>query len=78
MHYQALKLDKMYKYALFYLQGMVYRHAQSISLARTTEKLSNIKSNYTQNRLKCGLRNMEKKVRNVRGHLTYKEVPEKD
>lgn len=54
MHYQTLKLDKMYKYALFYLQGMVYRHAQNISLARTTEKLSNIKSNYTQNRLKCG------------------------
>lgn len=78
MHYQALRLDKMYKYVLFYLQGLVYRHAQSISLARAIEKLNNIKSNYTQNRLKCGLRNTERKVRNVRGHLTYKEVPAED
>jgi len=31
-----------------------------------------------QNGMKYGLRNMENRVGNVRGHITYKEVPEED
>lgn len=31
-----------------------------------------------QNGMKYGLRNMENRVGNVRGHTTYKEVPEED
>lgn len=49
-----------------------------ISLARATETLNNIKSNYTQNGMKYGLGNTERKTGNVRGHITYKEVPEED
>lgn len=47
-------------------------------LARASEILNNIKSNYMQNGMKYGLRNMENRVGNVRGHITYKEVPEED
>lgn len=46
---------------------------EHISFARATETLNNIKSSYTQNRLKYGSKNTERKVRNVRGRLTYKE-----
>lgn len=83
MHYKALQLDKLYQYALPYLRGLIYRHLKSYILSiykvsKSSETLNNIKSNYMQNGMKYGLRNMENRVGNVRGHITYKEVPEED
>lgn len=45
-----------------------------VGFTRATETLNNIKSSYIQNRLKYSSNSIERKVRNVRGHLTYKEV----
>jgi len=51
---------------------------EHVSFTRANETLNNTKSSSIQNRLKYSSKNTERQVRNVRGHLTYKEVSSED